>query len=837
MATTPTDSSSRLAEDSPDPLHAEQLAEEMAAAFRRGEPVRAEAFLARHPGLCEEDAIRLIYEEACLRQEEGEGSITAEILERFPGWRAQLGLLLDCNRLLRPTDADFPEAGDDLGDFRLIAEIGRGAIGRTFLASQHSLARRLMVLKVTPLGQDEHLSLARLQHMNIVPLYLEQVFPDRNLRVLGMPFLGGASLARILSVIECVPVTERTGKTLLEALDHCGTTLGADYPAHGPYRKYLAQASYVQAVCWLGACLADALQYAHDRGLIHLDVKPSNVLIAGDGQPLLLDFHLARAPLSPGDPAPERLGGTPGFLSPEQQAAIDAVRTHGVVEVAVDGRADIYSLGLLLNVALGGQAETAAAIGRPLQHCNPQVSPGLSRIVRKALAHDLTERYADAASLALDLRCHLDDLPLRGVANSSWVERWRKWRRRSPAALARGLVRLALLMTAIAVSAVPFVWRQMRDRQIEAALAEGGELLGRERYAEAAIALRRGLDLAGGGPTAEPGREALNTALRHVLREKTIVELHDVVNMLRFRFGISPPEADEARWLHARGLAIWNARELLVKPRGEPGDPKTERRVQTDLIDLALILADLRAHRATGHREDASRDDVIEILLEAVRAFGPSPALCRDLQSYARAVRRTDIPVVPMPSPRSAWEHYDLGRSYLRSKEYALATEEFRQSIDIQPGEFWPYYFQGICAYRLGRNEAAVAALSTCIALAPKTAECYYNRALAHAALGRDQEAIRDDTRALELSSGFSEAALNRGILLLKAGHHTEALGDFGRARASAAAPARLGLIEYNEALVHIARKDWAAAKACLKQAAAHGDAEASRLADLLERP
>ena len=58
--------------------------------------------------------------------------------------------------------------------------------------------------------------------------------------------------------------------------------------------RQLATAPYTDAVCWVAACLADALQYAHDRGLLHLDIKPSNVLVAAAGVPMPLDFHLAR---------------------------------------------------------------------------------------------------------------------------------------------------------------------------------------------------------------------------------------------------------------------------------------------------------------------------------------------------------------------------------------------------------------------------------------------------------------------------------------------------------------------------------------------------------------
>ena len=158
------------------------------------------------PGLRDEDAVRLVYEEVCLRQEDGEEGVSGEVLGRFPQYRSRLALLFDCNRLMRPPTAiDFPEPGDHLGDFRLLAEIGRGRVGRTFLASQQSLADRLMVLKVTPLGHEEHLSLARLQHMHIVPLYFEQAFPDRGLRVLGMPYPRGRDLARVLDALRDVP--------------------------------------------------------------------------------------------------------------------------------------------------------------------------------------------------------------------------------------------------------------------------------------------------------------------------------------------------------------------------------------------------------------------------------------------------------------------------------------------------------------------------------------------------------------------------------------------------------------------------------------------------------
>src|SRR5262249_41424032 len=150
----------------PSPDLAEGLAAEMAAAWRRGERVPVEEYLGRHPELLDsaEGAVRLVYEEVCLRQEFGEEITAAAVLRRFPQWANELAVLLDCHRLVRTPLAtpQFPEVGEALGDFRLTAELGRGRQARVFLATQPTLADRPVVLKVTPRRDREFLSLARL---------------------------------------------------------------------------------------------------------------------------------------------------------------------------------------------------------------------------------------------------------------------------------------------------------------------------------------------------------------------------------------------------------------------------------------------------------------------------------------------------------------------------------------------------------------------------------------------------------------------------------------------------------------------------------------------------
>jgi hypothetical protein len=152
----------------------DRLIEEMSAAWDKGQGPRSEEFLDRYPqlGADPEAATRLIYEEICLRQEHGQEMTAAEIVLRFPQWREQLGVLVNFHSLLRdqPGPPIFPEAGQTLGDFHLLAELGSGALGRVFLATQPSLADRPVVVKMTPADGQEHLSLARLQHTHIVPL-------------------------------------------------------------------------------------------------------------------------------------------------------------------------------------------------------------------------------------------------------------------------------------------------------------------------------------------------------------------------------------------------------------------------------------------------------------------------------------------------------------------------------------------------------------------------------------------------------------------------------------------------------------------------------------------
>lgn len=408
---------------------AEWLAGEMSEAWKTGQRPSAEDYFVRYPELTgtPEAATRLIYEEICLLEGMGQSSSWSELIGRFPQWSEALGLLRDCHEMVHepPSLPPRPEIGEFLGDYKIHSLLGQGQRGYVFLTTQNSLAERPVVLKLTRRnpGCQEHIALARLQHPHIIPLYAVHDLPERDLRMLCMPYLGGATLDHVRDSLKEIPPAHRTGADLLRVLDASRTNL-INFPGWSNTRQFLAGATYPRALCWIGACVAEALHAAHSRGLLHLDLKPSNVLITDDGQPMLLDFHHARGPIAPGDPGPERLGGTYGYMAPEQEAAMDAVLQGRPLPSAIDARSDIFALGVTLFEALTGVYPTGSNLSiSSLRWANPKIDPGLAGIVARCLSVDPENRFPTAAALAGELRRLLGYHPLQGEARTGTARR------------------------------------------------------------------------------------------------------------------------------------------------------------------------------------------------------------------------------------------------------------------------------------------------------------------------------------------------------------------------------------------------------------------------------
>jgi serine/threonine protein kinase len=670
--------------------------------------------------------------------------------------------------------------GETIGEFRLLACLGRGVRGAVFLADQPSLANRPVVLKITACDGREHLSLAQLRHPHIVPLYHVQDITDRDLRLLCMPYLGGASLGRLLYELGDIPIARRTGQDLLARLDEVQARAPLAAPSEGPARLLLSRASYPQVVCWIGACLADALQFAHQRDLVHLDLKPSNILLSADGTPMLLDFHLAQPPLRPNEAAHRWMGGTPHYMSPEQRVVMMELREGRPITVAVDGRSDIYALGLVLYQMLGG----AISIGPyPMHRIKfrrpPQVPVGLADIVAKCLAFDPQDRYTDAAQLGEDLRRHLADLPLRGVRNRSWTERWQKWHRRHPRVLARSATTVftssALVLAAWLITSGD---AGQRLRGAESFLAEGRKYVEGHDNTAAVRALNHGLELIDHSwvlpfdPRTSRSRDLrrdLKELLTRVQKGQLADDIHELADRLRLLYGTDREATEPLRSLEARLQTTWEARERILAHLDEALDPKIAERLRTDLLDLGILWADLRVRLALGGEAEARRD-ALRTLDEAERLFGASPVLATERRCHAEALGLTDLArsaarrQAPM-TPGRAWEHYALGRSLLAAGALEAAAVELERATDLQPQDLWAQFSRGLCAYRRRKFDTALSAFDVCVALSPTTAECYFNRGRAHEALGHTDLARRDYDHARRLGPTLAPAVVNHGIL------------------------------------------------------------------------
>ena len=528
----------------------------------------------------------MICEEVLLRQEFEPQADCADLLDRFPQWRQQLEAILDCHQALgqRPQPHTFPQAGETLGDFRLLSELGRGGRGRVYLAAQNSLGNRHVVLKVTPLEGCEHLTLARLQHTHIVPLYAVCDDFDRQVRCafLFWRLYFGESARRLRPL----PFTIRTGANLTAALRELCVESASPLTVEGPACKFLEMATYVQAICWIGACLADALDAAAQRGLVHLDVKPSNLLLTADAQPMLLDFHLSQSPITANGPAPVWLGGTLPYMAPEQRTALEAVRAGRPAPVSVDGRADIYALGLVLYEALGGAAPTDTRPGHDLRRQNPAVSRGLADILERCLALSRAIVTPVRAELAADLARHL--------AMS-------RWRRQPQSAGTMGQVASASASNARAPASC---FRADRCRAPSVLHCCAG-MPGPRRPSPKPRRFWKGpRTRSGRRRPARPGRRRslptnagvvarLQALHWRAVRLQAAGELHQIAEQLRGLRGAAPLSQKEKEELIRRCQRVWEERKILtnlLSDSSEAGD----RQMRADLADILTTFEDLR---------------------------------------------------------------------------------------------------------------------------------------------------------------------------------------------------------------------------------------------------
>ena len=445
----------------------------------------------------------------------GESVDEDALLEQFPEFRAQLAEMIATIRLVADlgktqwredagvADADqskdAPPALGVLGDFHLCREVGRGGMGVVYEAIQRSLNRRV-ALKVLPFAavldprqlarfKNEAQAAAALSHPHIVPVY--GVGCERGVHYYAMQLVQGQTLADINAELRCLQrddgqgagegigqITRGLSSGWLEAESlPNGSREPAPGRADGPSRidteplvaaaiaterDQLSDPAFFRTIARLGIQAAEALQHAHDHGVIHRDIKPGNLMLDETGHLWITDFGLAHLENSASVTMSGDVLGTVRYMSPEQARVRPDV---------VDHRSDIYSLGVTLyelltqHPAFPGETrqELLRQIGDqepcPLTKHNPHVPRELQTIVLKATRKLPSERYAAAAELADDLQRFLDHRPIQAKP-PTWSEITFKWVLRNCALVTVAVCSLFLAAIALAVSN----WRVVHQR-------------------------------------------------------------------------------------------------------------------------------------------------------------------------------------------------------------------------------------------------------------------------------------------------------------------------------------------------------------------------------------
>ncbi|MGC4004033.1 MAG: hypothetical protein QM811_13280 [Pirellulales bacterium] len=209
----------------------------------------------------------LIYEENRIRTQANRGTTIADYQRRFPAQAAELERLLSVPAAatlatnLVGAESRAWNAGERLDDFEIVAKLGEGSFAAVYLARQLSLGRPV-ALKVSRDQGSESQTLAKLDHPCIVRVYDQRAIPDRGLHLLYMQYVPGNTLEAVVDQVRAMPADKRSGRLLLDVVDRSLENRGESPPYESATRQRFERMTWPQCVCWIGARLASALEYA-----------------------------------------------------------------------------------------------------------------------------------------------------------------------------------------------------------------------------------------------------------------------------------------------------------------------------------------------------------------------------------------------------------------------------------------------------------------------------------------------------------------------------------------------------------------------------------------------
>ena len=464
-----------------------------------------------------------------------------------------------------------------IGEYRILRKLGEGGMGVVYEAIQESLGRHVAI-KVLPTHarlskrfrerfRREARAAARLHHSHIVPVF--GVGEEADALFYAMQYIPGRGLDAAIPSRRASPSDDQETVTFA-GISSCKTlTSSPETTRWDPVTD--SDAAHCRWVAEIGAQVAEALAYAHEEGVIHRDVKPSNLLLDDHGSIWVTDFGLAKTSESDGLTEPGDIVGTIRYMAPERFSGWS------------DARSDVYGLGATLFELLTRRpmfddpdrgrlihAILNSETPRP-RKLNRSIPRDLETIVLKATAREPGHRYSSAQALADDLKRFVAGMPIHARRHTWAGHAWRLCRRRPFAAITTTSLAASILAMLIG-SIVVNIW--LDDRQTRIANAQ---LALREQLRETDQAHKR--EIAAKRETRQQLIRALQreaeTAIwsrRPGVRESVFEALQQVMN-LAGEFPLSPERRLELRNLAVASFALMDAR--TEHRDGPPAPPQS----------------------------------------------------------------------------------------------------------------------------------------------------------------------------------------------------------------------------------------------------------------------